>query len=106
MIVTNAGKCQQLLTIGNRHRADIQLFVQHLGHLHAVNLVESLTQNTFRRGGNFERSSGKSGGVFFKHRPFIEQYTHKQGCAHGIGDHHRRGNIADQPKRIIKRTSN
>ena len=45
VIVTNAGKCQQLLAVGNCHSTDIQLFIQHLSDLHAVNLVEPLAQN-------------------------------------------------------------
>lgn len=42
VVVADAGKRQQLVAIGDRHRADVQLLDQHLGHLHAILFVESL----------------------------------------------------------------
>ena len=53
VVVAGTGKRQQLLAIGNRHGSDIQLFIQHLRHLHTVLLVESLPQDPFRRRRNF-----------------------------------------------------
>ncbi len=96
MIVPGAGKGQQLFAIGNGDGTDIQLLMQHLGHLHAVLFVKALTQDPFRRGRHLQRGSGKGGGILFKHGPLVEQDTHKQRSTQGVGDHHRRGNAADQ----------
>ena len=106
VIVARTGKGQQLFPIGYRHRADIQLLVEHLGHLHAVLFVEPLAQDPFRRGGNLQRRGGKGRGVLLKHGALVEQNAHKQRRAHGIGHHHRSGNAADQVQRILKRTGN
>ena len=104
VVVTNSGKGQQFLSIGNRDCTNIQLLIQHLCHFHAVHFVKPLAQNAFRRGRHFQRSGRKSRSVFFKHRAFIEQYTHKQCRADGIGDHHWRSNITHQTHRIFIRS--
>ncbi|MNT00784.1 hypothetical protein D3C71_1616470 [compost metagenome] len=71
VIVTGAGKRQQPFPIGDRHRADIQLLIEHLSHFHAVLFVKALAQNAFRRGGDLKRRGRERRSVFFKHRAFI-----------------------------------
>ena len=55
VIVADSGKRQQLVAIGYRHRANIQLLDQHLRDLHTVLFVKSLTQDPLRRRGNLQR---------------------------------------------------
>ncbi len=43
--------------------------------------------NAFRRGATFSAVAEKAE-VYFSNIAFIEQYTHKQRRANGIGDHH------------------
>ena len=104
VIVTNAGKRQQFIAIGDRHCADIQFLIQHLGHLHAVHFVKALTKDTLRGGRYFQRGGGKRRGVFFKHGAFVEQNAHKQRRPDGVSHHHGRGNTAYQMQRIFKRS--
>ena len=106
VIVPGAGKGQQPLAIGYGHRADIQLLVEHLRDLHAVLFVKPLAQDPFGRGGDLQRRGGKRRGVLLKHGALVEQNAHKQRRTHGVGDHHRSGNTADQVQRIFKRTGN
>ena len=77
VIVADPGKRQQLVAIGYRHRADIQLLDQHLRDLHAVLFVEPLAQDPLRRSGDLQRRSRKGRGVFFKHCSLIQQDAHK-----------------------------
>ena len=102
----DAGKRQQPLAVGNGYSADIQFLNQHLSHLHTILFVESLTQDPLGRGRHFQRGGGKSRGIFFKHRPLIQQNTHKQRGADGIRDHHRRGDTLYQVQRILKGSRN
>ena len=106
VIVSGAGKRQQLFAIGDGDRADIELFVKHLRHLHAVLLVEPLAQDPFGRGGNLQRRGRKGRGVLLKHGAFIKQNAHKQRRADGVSHHHRGRNTADQVQRIVKGTGN
>ena len=106
VVVADAGKRQQLVAIGDRHRADVQLLDQHLGHLHAILFVESLTQDPLGGRRHLQRRGGKGGGVLLKHRPFIQQNAHKQRRTDGIGDHHRRGNALHQMQGVLERAGN
>ena len=106
VVVAGAGKRQQLVTVGDSDRADIQLLIEYLRHLHAVLFVKPLAQDPLSGGGNLERRRRKRGGIFFKHGALVEQDTHKQRGTHGVGDHHRRGNAINQMQRILKRAGN
>ncbi len=103
VVVTNSGKGQQFLSIGNRDCTNIQLLIQHLCHFHAVHFVKPGAKCLPSRP-PLSAQWQKSRSVFFKHRAFIEQYTHKQCRADGIGDHHWRSNITHQTHRIFIRS--
>ncbi len=101
VVVADAGKRQQLVAIGDRHRADVQLLGSAPGHLHAILFVESLTQDPLGGRRHLQRRGGKGGGVLLEHRPFIQQNAHKQRRSDGIGDHHRRGNALHQMQGVL-----
>ena len=106
VVVADAGKRQQLVAIGDRHRADVQLLDKHLGHLHAVLFVEPLTQDPLGGRRHLQRRGGKSGGVLLEHRPLVQQNAHKQRRTDGIGHHHRRGNALHQMQGVLERAGN
>ena len=77
VIVPDAGKRQQFFPIGDRHRPNIQLFPDNVGHLSAVFFIKAEAQNPFCGRRHFQRGGGKSRRVFFKHGPLVQQDTHK-----------------------------
>ena len=103
VIHTDAGKRQQLFTIGNGDRAYLQLLANYLRHLHAVFDVKPLAQNAFRRGGNLERGGRKRRSVFLKHGALVEQNTHEHRGPDGIGNDHGRGDVLHQMQRVAER---
>ncbi len=101
VIVADADKRQQLVTIGDRHCTDTQLLINHPGDLHAVFLIEALAQDALGALGDLQRLGRESAGVFLKHRAPIQQDLHEHRRTDGIGDHHRQRDVLYQLQRFV-----